>query len=271
MRTYYIHDGRSEKGPYTFHELQNLELRKWTPIWFKGLPAWTTAENVPELACLLSAPLEFNAPRTHARQTGYTYHREEAHKSFFTKTSFLSITGLSVALIGWLIYNNHTQAAEMEFIQQIQMQVASSSIKIEEDKKAREAEQNRINELLTQEKKNYRNNWHKYIQVGTKRFKHSSLGGMDSLEISVVNNTEYMLDEVIARVTYIKANGKARKTFEIPIYNVAANSYKTLPVAEVERGLMVDVLTTGVVSKKMHFCYVRGSWAENKEDPYFCN
>jgi len=133
-----------------------------------------------------------------------------------------------------------------------------------------EAERKRINEQITKKNKNYRNNWYKYIDVGPNSYRSNSLGGIYGLEINVVNNTEYMLDEVIATITYVKANGDAWKTVEVPIYNVPANSYKTQPVPDVERGISVEVVTTAVISKKMHFCYIPGNWANNSDDPYFC-
>ena len=271
MRTYFIHDEQSEIGPLTFEELKSRKISRHTQVWFEGLSAWTTAENIPELTSLFTLPPKFNSSSSYNTQPEYTYPQEvETKKSIFTKPYFIGAAVLTIALIGWLVYNNNSQAAELEHIQQVQKQVETSVLKIEEEKQLQEAERKRINEQITKKNKNYRNNWYKYIDVGPNSYRSNSLGGIYGLEINVVNNTEYMLDEVIATITYVKANGDAWKTVEVPIYNVPANSYKTQPVPDVERGISVEVVTTAVISKKMHFCYIPGNWANNSDDPYFC-
>lgn len=271
MKTYFVHDEQSEAGPLSLEELKSRQLTKHTPVWFEGLPAWTTVEHVPELASLIAQPQKLNAADPYATQREYHfYQKAEKRKSIFINPNFLGIALLTIALIGWLLYNNNIQAAETEYIQQVQKQVQKTVQKIEKDQQAQVAMREKINEEISKKNKNYRNNWFNYIEVGTNSYQFSNLGGIYGLKINVINNTDYMLDEVITTVTYFKANGDVWKSIEVPISNIPAHAYKSEPVADVERGISVQVSTAGIISKKMHFCYVPGNWANNIEDPYFC-
>jgi hypothetical protein len=64
MRQYYIHDGKDQKGPFTFDQLKGLNISKSTSLWYEGLENWTTAGNVDELKVLFNntAPPPFEKP-----------------------------------------------------------------------------------------------------------------------------------------------------------------------------------------------------------------
>ena len=154
MKTYFIHDGRTKKGPFSFNELKNLELSKWTPVWFEGLPEWTTVENVPELSSLLSVPPTFSGLNTQPPPELVISHYEPVVKKSFALPIAVGAGITIVALVGWLIYSNKSQATALQQIkqeqqiqqqqQQLQMQeqqkVDFAVQKIEEDKSKEEAE-----------------------------------------------------------------------------------------------------------------------------------
>jgi hypothetical protein len=74
-------------------------------------------------------------------------------------------------------------------------------------KTAQEEERKRLNDELTKKNMNYRNNWEQYITITNGDYKASSLGGIYGLEVIIVNNTDYLLDEVSAEILYRKARG----------------------------------------------------------------
>jgi hypothetical protein len=141
---------------------------------------------------------------------------------------------------------------------------------MEEDKLAQENERKRINEEITRKNQEYRNNWPDYIGVNKSSYQTRLVGGIYGLELTVTNRTEYLLDEVTVTVTYIKSNGDVWKTVEIPIYNIPARGEKSYSVPDVGRGTSVETDISGILSRKMHFCYTPGNWASNMDDPYFC-
>lgn len=49
MRKYFIYDGHSKKGPFSFEELKTHQISKETPVWHEDLQEWTKAGELEEL------------------------------------------------------------------------------------------------------------------------------------------------------------------------------------------------------------------------------
>ena len=49
MKKYYFNDGTSQQGPFTPEELKEKNITAETPVWYDGLPDWTTAGQLEEL------------------------------------------------------------------------------------------------------------------------------------------------------------------------------------------------------------------------------
>ncbi|MCM5528696.1 DUF4339 domain-containing protein [Parasegetibacter sp. NRK P23] len=65
MKTYYIHDGKLERGPFTLLELQG-KITRHTPVWKLGMETWTKASELQELRPLLMehvTPVSFQQQR----------------------------------------------------------------------------------------------------------------------------------------------------------------------------------------------------------------
>lgn len=56
MKKYYVHDGQSEKGPFTLEQLASESLDRETPVWFEGLESWKVAGEIEELKFLFEKP-----------------------------------------------------------------------------------------------------------------------------------------------------------------------------------------------------------------------
>jgi hypothetical protein len=117
--------------------------------------------------------------------------------------------------------------------------------------------------------KKFRNDWWQYITADHSSYAYGVLGGISDLSVVVSNKTDYVLDEVTAKVTIMKANGKPWKTKTVTIYAVPAHSDKKELLPKVNRGKSVDVILMKIVSKKMHFNYPGN--AKNGGDPYYMN
>ncbi len=63
MKKYYYNDGTAQQGPFTLEELQAKNITAQTPVWYDGLPDWTTAGQVEELKDIfVHTPPPFHAP-----------------------------------------------------------------------------------------------------------------------------------------------------------------------------------------------------------------
>lgn len=275
MKKYYIHDGHVQQGPFDLPELASRVLTPQTHIWFEGLSTWIPAGQIEELKPIFAAtppPFQAQAPSiVPPPLPEFTDVPEELIEKKPRKKQMLMAAGLlGLLLAGWLVYGYTSQAQVLENIREEQEEVDFAVQQIEQDKLAKENERKRINEEITRKNRNYRNNWPDYIEVSESNYRRISFGGISGLELTVTNRTEYLLDEVTATVTYIKANGDVWKTIEIPIYNVPARGEKSYSVPDVGRGVSVETGISSILSKKMHFCYTPGNWASNMDDPYFC-
>lgn len=284
MTQYYFHDGQQEQGPYDIEQLKSQTLKKDTPIWYEGLESWTTFGEVEELKQLFAIkptppPLvkavpEIKATPPKIEQPSITAPSYEA--AFPTKKKSLMvplIVGGSLVVIGlisWLVYQNSEHTATIDNLQE-KVTTQDNAIQTQQTQDAeKEAERQRINIANTEKNKKYRNNWSDYISATSNRYSYREIGGIFGLEVVITNNTEYMLDEVEVQVGYIKDNSDYFKSETVRVYNIPANSSKSQAAPDSERGKSVDMTINGITSKKMHFCYSPGNWANNSEDPYFC-
>ena len=113
-----------------------------------------------------------------------------------------------------------------------------------------------------------RNNWSSYIHTNNTNYMYSKLGGIDEFDVPVTNETDYLLDEVVVHVSYIKAAGGVYKEENVTISNIAPHSVKVGRAPSSSRGTSVEIKTTEIISRTMHFCYPSGSGGYS--DPYFC-
>lgn len=268
MRNYFIYNGNDQLGPFSLEELKKQNISKHTLVWFDGLVDWTTVENIQELGGLINTPppppgqplnqpppvIEASAP--------YPTSQQEARTSNWKPLLLTGIT-LVIIVIAYLVYNNSSQATALQHLQteQQKMDIAiQTKENIERKKEQETAKKNRL----------FRNNWSNYITVTHNKYRYSELGGIYGLWVMVNNNSDYRVEEIIATVTYIKADGGVWKTVEVPVYNISAHSEKGVGVPDVERGTSVIIGVNSMGSKEAQFCYTPGNWANRVEDPYFC-
>jgi len=265
MQKYFIHDGYNESGPYLIDELKDKKISKKTPIWFDGLAEWSPADKFPELAHLVNTPPSFGMvtpppiTKTTSVEEKPTYHEPISNKKKLALPLSAVALAVCISIIWFLSAKGNT--AETPPV--------NSAIDIVAENRQKEEDRQRRNEELTRKNMNYRNNWSQFITVTNGDYRASALGGISGLEVVIVNNTDYLLDEVDADVTYIKSNHDTWKTISVPVTNIPAHSKKTVPVEDVDRGTSVNVSASSIMSKKMHFYYSAEYNSGNNDDPYF--
>jgi len=178
---------------------------------------------------------------------------------------------LVLLLAAWLIY---TTTVNNSKINDLNNQVSIEK-EIQEQEKAEIKDKN---DRLTLKNIEYRNNWDKYIKVqDDENYVKIALGGIKNLQVTVNNDSEYSLDEVVINVNYILANGEIYETQNLIIYNIPANSFKIEPAAASKtnpqvncvRGAKVMLEIISVSAPKFKFCYPYNNG--NPKDPFKCN
>jgi hypothetical protein len=265
MTKYFIHDGEKETGPFTLIELTSQNINGQTPVWHKGLRGWTKAGALEELQPLLA--LKLSPP---------PFKDDKAEFPPFTRAWGKGSIGIPIGyLIGALIliagillwYFSANQVAVIpSSVAEKANQAPPDSLRSNNE----EAEKQRINAQIAAKKAHYRNNWKQYIQVKNDGYKHGFLGGIYNLEVEVVNETGYVLDEVIVLVHYIKDKGATFKTEPVIIYNVPAHGKAIMPAPDSNRGTSIKMEINAISSKKMNFCYSSDIDARGSDDPYLC-
>jgi hypothetical protein len=94
------------------------------------------------------------------------------------------------------------------------------------------------------------NDIHKLVSIKSNDYMRGAFGGIRGLELTVFNNSNYLLDEVKVEVQIIKPSQQPLRTDVITFKNVAANGAVTVKVPDSQRGIRVDYRITNIESKQ---------------------
>lgn len=162
MKTYYIHNGTENSGPFLLEELKAKKITKTTLIWFEGMDEWKYAGDIPELKSILTVvppPLKNIPPLPKPEEKIISQTILGLDKSMF----FLVCTIL-VLIIGTLIFNNYQDNRTLELEQknnqtEFQNQQIEQKQKETDEQKIQIAIQEKIeSERLSNQKKDSINN-----------------------------------------------------------------------------------------------------------------
>ncbi len=283
MKQFFYHDGKQQIGPVDFEQLRTSNIKKDTPIWHDGLENWTTAGKIDELSGIfLKTPPPYfennQAPPDYVIGSENDFIEE---KEFNYKK--LALFTIPIIIIIWIIFhfwnlsNNNSlneQKIEETIIQKNDnIEETLNSVKAEVQKITRQKEIEKNQEIDKQ--KNIRINWPNYIQISNPSARANFFGVLEKVSFTIVNKSDYNLEEVTINVLIIKDNGQLHGMKEIIKNNIPANGY--LDVSEyinTERGSKAKFDIIGVVSHNLGLCYhvdVEGNVLPFENDPYQCN
>lgn len=222
MKKYFLHDGSQQSGPFELEELKSKKLNRDTPIWFEGLDEWTTINKVEELKELItSTPPPFiskmaSPPPIPDSQTSTKISVERPNQRTLNGRKILVYISIIVlVLIGFFVFDQIKQQRYQNYRQ--------NTINAEEDNIA-----------------NIRNNITSFVTAESSDYQYSSLGGIYNLKITITNNTDYLIDNVKVKVTYIKANGEIWDSKIIDFNLLNPRTKSTVKVPDTERGTSVQ-------------------------------
>lgn len=102
-----------------------------------------------------------------------------------------------------------------------------------------------------QKLKAIKDNIHKFVTQKVTYDYDSFFGGIDNVQVTVSNSSDFKMDEVTVQLSYIKKNGELYDTKYITISNVPAHGQKTVSGPESKRGTSVGSRITKVYSDEL--------------------
>ena len=236
MKKYFLHNGTDSIGPFDKKELKQLGIVKTTPVWVEGKERWTCAENYEDLHELF-----FNTPppiMPHQKPKNRIW-MKKAFKWFF---GFFVIGCISA--VGIVTY----------------YEVSKEEDKLVQQEQKQEAEQQSRNAITT------------LVVANTNEYTSNGLGGISNLDITVSNKTNYIIDEVMVEVEYIKKNGGIFNVEKLVMKNINPNDTKSIRAPDCNRGRTVRVSIKSIYSKQLNLCYDNNMpIIPGNPDPFICN
>jgi hypothetical protein len=95
----------------------------------------------------------------------------------------------------------------------------------------------------------------KMVSVKSNEYKRGSFGGISNLQMTVNNNSGYILDEVIIEIQYLKPSLEPLKKETIRFSYVAPNGTMTIKVPDSKRGIKISYSITGINSRQYQAAY----------------
>jgi hypothetical protein len=303
---YYLRVEGQNKGPMSKDAVAEYHPTSETPVWYPGLPEWTTVGAVPELASILSPvppPFEppaesfppppptppkvpipspsISAPVNEEKQPASTQPASEG-KILKDRTLVFIIAGLVLVIaILYFLLNRPTSSqsgrdnsAPTDSFEAAQGSSGgaypSDGTQSSPPSQDEADEQARI-AALTAKNMEYRNNWSGYIKAGRSDYTTNGLGGIYGLSITVTNETEYPLEYVWVAVDYLTVNGYRHKREILTFENIKPRNRQALYAPDSDRGTSVSYEIISVSAPSFKFCYDAGSVGNGSTvDPWKC-
>lgn len=107
MKKYYLYNGAEQQGPFEFDDLKAKDITKETPIWYEGLPEWTTAGNIEELNELFKKttppPFSGNASSPPPVEKATTQKTSEIKQATHKKKNKLGLILQTIGVFGAIV------------------------------------------------------------------------------------------------------------------------------------------------------------------------
>jgi hypothetical protein len=269
MRKYYYHAQGESHGPFDLEELQDELPTDDTLVWCEGMPHWMPANRMPELNPASLPPLP------HEEKGGGGSFKEFLI-GIVVIVLFLALISLS-DIKRYLFGDNRAQTEQVEtpvatneedpsqeainidiplveqYYNSKEKSRASQPVK-EASKPKSYAESNpesyvsepepgqpsqeeqKLIELRS--KIDYR--WSEFLDVAIEDTYHvDALGGIQNVYANIMNNSDFVINEIIYIVPYLKQNGKIWKHEKVIEHNIQPRSTFRMRIPDSHRGVAV--------------------------------
>jgi hypothetical protein len=89
------------------------------------------------------------------------------------------------------------------------------------------------------------------VVVETNEYKKVAFGGIRDLQLTVKNDSKYLLDNVIVELQYLKPSEQPLKTENITFKSIEPNSTATIKIPDTNRGIKVSYRIINIKSRQM--------------------
>lgn len=91
--------------------------------------------------------------------------------------------------------------------------------------------------------------------IGTNKFNYYEIGGIENLQISFVNESDYLVNNVYVDVCYVIDDGSCYKTERLLSKNVQPHTIVTQNTPNSSRGKNITLEFSQIYSDKLNFLY----------------
>jgi hypothetical protein len=268
MSQYYIVQNGKQEGPYTTDQLQAMKLSKDNLVWCEGMDNWEQAGNIEELKSIFKAspppvpidkipshipiklppvpPINVSKPPKDKKAIGLVV-------GIVGLFAVLVIIGVVVINQIWGVKNNtesflsdppsndynYQPSAQATYTENTNEQATNRNRELQEA--GRKAAEEIANTFEKSKKADYlRVHAHQLIPIKP-NFTRIFLGGLKNVFITVTNNSEYKIDEVVCQIEYVLQSGDIYKRLERTIYNLNPGQQQVILLPNSDRG--TDVTT----------------------------
>jgi hypothetical protein len=277
MKEIFYSNGVDIFGPVTTEEFCKNRYYKSTLIWYEGLNGWVNigdCEDLRHLVGTMSTPaLDSGTPHSLPNLTPPLTKKTKVkggNRKYVIMALLLFL--ILMALIAYY-FNSRIDKTENVVPPVVADTVVIVDTAILDSSLMREKAAIEKTRLET-EMKTYRMNWEKFITAVPNDYKQKEIGGIDDLKVIVRNNSPYKIDNLVVKVSYVKANGDNYQTEMMEFDNIDANGSKELFAPKSDRGVKVSCSIMSVKSTAMNLCLDKRdkNFAKKKgEDPFMCN
>lgn len=258
MRTYYLKTSSDLVGPFTVDELKMKTVSVRTEIWEKETGKYMLAGDVEELHYLFLSsnmalatailPASMNSAYTHKARPNSL----NRNKNIIFKTLSLFLTILAFAIGSVFAFSHIQRFNESKIVKQHPSGTIMNSPLVSSSDSVTVVGTAGHDSIQYEKKIMYvRSNINSYVTTEKTDYTYNIIGGINNLKISVINASDYVLESVRVKVSYMKANGQTFKVEFIDFKNVKPQSKMVLKAPNSTRGTKVKHEITGVLSAEL--------------------
>ncbi len=207
MKSYFIHDGNQQLGPFSISDLKEKNIQSSTPIWTEEMSDWTTAGELPELSSIIR---KIPPPLQRIQSSPFVPMDALGAKKRFGVGKLIGIIALIAVIVLTTIsfYNKYTYRPDYRLTEEalrdtavVVRQLSPEELRAELIRKEMESPQ----QYLIPTVKMHQNFWDEQV-----------------IEGSIMNNASgAVFKDIVIRVSFLSKTGTALGAKNFTIYEIA--------------------------------------------------
>jgi hypothetical protein len=218
---YFILTGKDQKGPFDLDELRGQNITSKTQVWKEGMESWSTAGAIPELSALFTPPPVTPPP----------FRTSNKNKRLYIIGGL--IVAICIIIVAIYALNQRNTAIQLQ---------QQSVVEQENQQQLQQQNQEDQAKLIAQQRQakiQYLNDHFNQLVPVSVDYNKKTLGGFDNVFVTVQNNSDYDLQNVIVDIKYLTATGAICQEGQVTFADIPPNSKQTQRGDNSNRGSML--------------------------------